>query len=109
MAIHEIESTEQFADIVDKNPNVLMEFYASWCPHCKAFQPVLESASTKLAQEGITVAQTEIDQFSNLADDFKVESIPTIIFFKNGQQIQRSTGERDEQAVMDFCQQAMNA
>lgn len=109
MAVTRVESVEQFSQIIDDNPNVLMEFFATWCPHCQAFQPVLEAASTKLAQEGVVVAQTEIDQFSNLANDFNVESIPTIIFFKNGQQVERSTGERDEQAVFDFVNQGLNA
>lgn len=109
MAVIQIASKDQFSDMIDQNANVLMEFYASWCPHCKAFYPTLEAASDKLGQEGVVVAQTEIDDFSDLADDFQVESIPTLIFFRNGQQVERSAGERDEQGVMDFCKQAMEA
>lgn len=109
MAVTRVESVDQFNEIIQNNPNVLMEFFATWCPHCQAFQPVLEAASTQLESEGVFVAQTEIDQFSNLANDFNVESIPTIIFFKNGQEVLRSTGERDEQAVFAFVNQGLQA
>lgn len=109
MAFTRVESTDQFYQIVNDNANVLMEFFASWCPHCQAFQPVLEASAAQLQSMGVVLAQTEIDQFANLANEFNVESIPTLIFFKNGQPVLRSTGERDEQAVLEFAQQGLEA
>lgn len=107
MSLINVESNEQFYQIVENNPNVLMEFYATWCPHCHAFQPVLEQASALLNEKGIYTAQTEIDTFEQLASEFGVESIPTLIFFKNGQPVAKTTGERDEQAVYEFVEEAL--
>lgn len=106
--IKQVTSNEDFDDIINSNPAVLMEFYASWCPHCKAFYPVLEKASEKLNQEGIIVAQTEIDTFEDLANEYDIQSIPTLTFFKNGSLVAESAGGRDEAAVFDFVNTAKN-
>lgn len=106
--IKQVTSQEDFDDIINSNPHVLMEFYASWCPHCKAFYPVLNEASAKLNAEGIIVAQTEIDSFEHIADQYGIQSIPTLTFFENGALIAESAGERAEPAVFDFVSQAMN-
>lgn len=106
--IHNVTSTEEFSEILASNPDVLMEFYAAWCPHCKAFQPNLEAASETLSENGVFTAQTEIDAFEDLAGQYGVESIPTIIFFKNGQPVLESTGERDPQGVLEFVAEAQN-
>lgn len=105
--IKQVTSNEEFQDIINSNPKVLMEFYASWCPHCKAFYPVLNAASETLNQNGIVVAQTEIDDFEDIADEYNVQSIPTIMFFVNGSPVAVSSGERDEEAVFDFVNQGL--
>lgn len=104
--IKQVSSNEDFREIIENNPYVLMEFYASWCPHCKAFYPVLETASEKLNEEGVVVAQTEIDAFEDLANEYDIQSIPTITFFVDGNLVAETSGERDEQAVFDFVAQA---
>lgn len=104
--IKQVTSTENFNDIIQNNAKVLMEFYADWCPHCKAFYPTLNAASTTLNKEGIVVAQTEIDTFEDLADQYGIQSIPTLVMFENGKVVSESAGSRDEQAVLDFVQEA---
>lgn len=106
--IHQVSSAEDFQSILENNPKVLMEFYASWCPHCKAFYPVLNAASEKLNEEGVVVAQTEIDTFSSIADQFGIESIPTLTFFVNGDLTAKSAGERSEQGVYEFVSDALS-
>lgn len=106
--IQQVNSNEDFSQIINSNPYVLMEFYASWCPHCQAFYPVLNAASNTLNEQGIVVAQTEIDTYQQLANEYNVESIPTLFFFKNGQQVDKSVGTLTEQQVFDFVNQAMN-
>lgn len=104
--IHQITSVSDFENIISNNPNVLMEFYASWCPHCKAFYPVLEAASNQLAGEGVVTAQTEIDTFDQIAEAYGIESIPTLVYFLDGQAVTKSEGERSEQAVIEFVAQS---
>lgn len=107
--IKQVTSAEDFQSILSSNPHVLMEFYASWCPHCKAFYPVLEAASDRLNKEGIVVAQTEIDTFEEIANEYDIQSIPTLTFFENGSLVAESSGERAEPAVFDFVRQAMSS
>lgn len=109
MSLINVQSVEQFNEIINDNPEVLMEFYASWCPHCHAFQPIMEEAAKKLNEEGVVVAQTEIDTFQDLASEFGVESIPTIFFIKNGQPVLKSTGERPVEEVYEFVKEGEQA
>ena len=107
--VHEIRSVEDFEQTIQNNPDVLMEFYASWCPHCKAFAPDLAEASHLLESKHVTVARTEIDTFEDLANEYNVESIPTLTFFKNGSLVAESAGQRSVQGVLDFVNQALES
>lgn len=105
--VHEITSVQDFEETLQNYPDLVMEFYASWCPHCKAFAPNLAEASHILENKGIYFARTEIDTFENLANQYNVESIPTLTFFKNGSLVAESAGERDVQGVISFVDQAL--
>lgn len=71
---------------------VLVEFYASWCPHCQKMMPIVEQIK-ELLQGQIEVYQLEIDDNRDLADREDVESIPTFIVYKDGKQMWRQSGE----------------
>ncbi len=105
--IKQVTSNEDFNEIVNGSQYVLMEFYASWCPHCKAFYPVLEAASEALNKNGVVVAQTEIDTFEDLANEYDVQSIPTLVMFVNGSAVAETSGERPEAEVFEFVKQAV--
>ncbi len=104
--IKEVTSDQVFENIISDNEDVLMEFFASWCPHCKAFYPVLNAASARLNEEGITVAQTEIDTYASIADEYDIQSIPTLIFFHDGQPVAETSGELPEEGIFEFVKQA---
>lgn len=105
--VHEITSVQDFEETLQNHPNVVMEFYATWCPHCKAFAPDLAEASHILENRNIFFARTEIDTFEDLANQYNVESIPTLTFFKDGSLIAESAGQRDVQGVISFIDQAL--
>ena len=73
---------------------VMAEFYATWCPHCQRMKPVVEEL------------EVDIDQEPALTDFYTVESTPTFILFRKGQQLWRQSGElsleRLEKAVKGF-------
>ncbi len=101
--IKQVESVESFKKIVEE-PAVLMDFFATWCGPCKMLHPVLESVSEKV--EGVTVAQCDIDKFPESAAAFKVQSVPTLFFFKNGTPVAATAGFQPEPQLMQFIQQA---
>lgn len=79
---------------IKATPVVLVEFFATWCPHCRAMMPVV--AQVKELLEGkADVVQLDIDKNQEAADSNNVESVPTFIVYKNGQEEWRHSGEID--------------
>ena len=84
---------------------IMAEFYATWCPHCKRMQPVVEEFK-KLMEGTLEVVQIDIDQEDALANFYTIESVPTFILMREGEQLWRQSGELDlerlKKAVKDF-------
>lgn len=71
---------------------VLIEFYASWCPHCQRMMPIVEQVRELLGDQ-VPVFQYDIDEFQDDAAEAGVESIPTFIIYDNGREYWRHSGE----------------
>lgn len=72
----------------------LVEFFASWCPHCRRMMPVVADVKALLAGRA-NVYQFDIDENNEFANELDVSSIPTFIIYKDGEEMWRSTGEMD--------------
>lgn len=83
---------------------VLVEFYATWCPHCHRMMPVVEQIKELLAGQ-VAVTQLDIEQNRELADELGAHSIPTFIVFKDGEEMWRQTGEMDGDVLLNKIQQ----
>lgn len=84
--------TTQMKQLMDAKGTVLVEFYATWCPHCKRMMPVVDDI--KALYEGrLTVFQFDIDENDELATELDVKSIPTFIIYRDGEEQWRSSGE----------------
>lgn len=97
-----ITSIPQFEQAIENNPEVLVEFYASWCPHCQHFAPILAEAASDLT---IPTIRVEIDQNPELTGYYQVNDIPTLILFENGEPVARNVGVISAQQVLEFVQQ----
>ena len=84
---------------ITSTPAVLVEFYASWRPHCQRMMPVVEQIKI-LLDGSADVYQFEIDENRELADAQKVESIPTFIVYKDGKEMWRRSGEIDADVLL---------
>lgn len=78
---------------------VLIEFFATWCPHCRAMMPIVEEVK-ELLEGRAKVFQLDIDQNQEVADDNNVKSVPTFIIYRNGQEQWRNSGEMDGQLLL---------
>lgn len=83
-----------------KNMLVLVDFWASWCAPCRMMAPVLNEVADELAANS-HVGKVNIEQFQSLAQKFQVRSIPTLILFKNGREINRFVGVKSKAYLLD--------
>ena len=84
---------------------VMAEFYATWCPHCQKMKPIV-SEFKKLMQGQVEMVEVDIDQEKPLAELYTIETYPTFILMRKGEQLWRQSGElsldRLLKAVKDF-------
>lgn len=93
-----------YSEIINSNPVVLVEFYASWCPHCKRMMPVVEQVKELLAGK-VNVYQFDIDENEELSDREGVKNIPTFIIYRDGKEQWRQSGEMDGQVLLSKVEQ----
>ena len=87
----DIETKEQFEQIVRDNEIVMTDFWATWCGPCKYFA---SGILPKLAEEaeGIKIVKVDVDKVSDLATQFGISTVPTILFFKNKDVVNKFVG-----------------
>jgi thioredoxin len=91
----EINEKNFQAEIADYKGSALVDFWAPWCGPCRMMGPIIDSLADKYAGK-VKIAKINVDDSPNLAAKFNVSSIPTLIFFKNGQAIHTSLGVTPE-------------
>lgn len=85
---------EKFYELIKGEKPVFVEFFASWCPHCQRMMPVMEELKNRV-QRKMTVLQYDIDdpEYRRLVEYYRVQSVPTMMVFKAGEQLWRQSGE----------------
>ncbi len=84
----------------------LVDFFADWCAPCRMLTPVIESVANDLKE--VKFLKLDIDSNQKTAADFQVTSVPTLILFKDGKEVNRLVGLRDENAIKQFIAPALD-
>lgn len=84
-------TTAEFDAVVGEETTTLVDFWAPWCGPCQQQLPLLSQFAAN-APEGVTVAKVNIDEEPTVAQKLGIRSIPTMIVFRNGQEVRRHTG-----------------
>lgn len=85
-------------EVLSADKLVLVDLYATWCTPCKALAPVLEELADKYADK-IKVVKVNVDEEESIAAKLGIASIPTVIFFKNGQTAASFVGLRSASEI----------
>ncbi|GAA0289417.1 thioredoxin [Halobacterium noricense] len=89
----QINGQTALTETVDEHDVVLVDFYADWCGPCQMLEPVVETIA---AETDATVAKVDIDANQQLAAEYGVRSVPTLVLFADEQPVERLIGMQDE-------------
>lgn len=105
----EIHSAADFEkEIINHKGYALVDFWATWCPPCRMMAPVLESAEKQLGSQ-INFAKVDVDEQQQLATEFDIMSIPTLVVFKDGKPVKRMSGYRPLDTFVEELKSAVES
>ena len=89
-------------EVLNSDKPVLLDFWAPWCGPCRMVVPMVEAIAEE--RPDIKVGKINIDEQFELANQFGIMSIPTLLVMKNGKVVKKATGARPKQAILQMLQ-----
>ena len=99
-------NSSNFSDALLKNKLLLVDFWAEWCGPCKSMHPVFTRMAKKY--DHVRFARVNVDNSQDIAARFNVQSIPTFIMFKNGENVQQMVGAVGEPGIHMICKKFLS-
>lgn len=98
----QIINKENFDKIINNNVPVLIDFYADWCGPCRMVGPIVEEIANE--RDDVIIGKVNVDNDPELAEQFNVFSIPTLVVLKNGEEVNRVTGARPKAQILSLLE-----
>ena len=107
MTENTIDLTEKNFDKEIKKGKWVVDFWASWCGPCKIMAPHFDAAAKELKGK-VSFGKVNVDENSSLANKFEVMSIPTTVFFKDGEVVHASVGAMNKSQILENIDNSFN-
>ncbi len=98
----ELTSNNFKSSILDEEKLVLVDFWADWCGPCRAVAPLIDALDERY--ENLVVGKINVDEEAELAEEYRVSSIPTVMFFKDGVVVERMVGAHQEEDYQNIIE-----
>lgn len=102
--VHHIEPGQIIDEVLKNEGLVVVDFFATWCAPCQMLAPVLIELDKKYGDE-VEFYKVNIDESEDSAIRYGVSSVPTLIFFKDGEEIDRQVGFADEDELSNWIEE----
>ncbi len=90
---------ETFNDIISADQLVLVDFFATWCQPCQMMHPILEQLKASVGDK-LRIIKVDVDRHSDVAAQWRIQSVPTLMLFRNGEVLYRNSGVMDKAELM---------
>ena len=95
-----IATNTSFDELLQSEKLVIVDFWATWCGPCRMLSPLLDEVEAEM-EDKIEVVKVNVDDADEIAMRFRIMSIPTLLFFKNGVMVDRSVGAMPKSALVE--------
>lgn len=96
---------EKFENLINSTTvPVLVDFYAIWCGPCKMMHPILENVKSRVGDKA-RIVKIDVDEQQALAMQYRIQAVPTLMLFKNGQQVWRQSGVVQSNELVSLIEQ----
>ena len=102
MAIVEINNANFKSEVLESDKKVLVDFWAPWCGPCRMVSPIVDEIANE--SDAVKVAKINIDEQPQLASQYGVMSIPTLMVFENGDVVEKAVGARNKAFILQMLE-----
>ena len=97
----------KFNEIISQEQLTLVDFYADWCGPCKMMSPILQEVKS-VVKDDVKIIKINVDQHQDLAAEFMVRGVPTLMLFKDGKMLWRQSGVLGTNDLVNLLRQHLN-
>ena len=95
-----VASNTNFSELLQDSKLVIVDFWATWCGPCRMLSPILDEVEEEMADQ-ISVVKVNVDDADEVAARYRIMSIPTLLFFKNGEMVDKTVGAMPKPALVE--------
>lgn len=95
---------DNFSELINSDKPVLVDFFATWCGPCKAMNPILKEVKDAIGDKA-SILKIDVDKNQGLASKYQVRGVPTLMIFKQGEQLFRQSGVLQKEELVKLLNQ----